>query len=158
LTGRVLWRQDRGLLALRGLLRPQIDLNNQGASSAGTGFNKSTTRYGVGATAIVNLIDRKLVLVASGNAGSGLGRYLDNTANGFGALSNVGLPGITAANTELESVGIYGGMMGLQYFFTPTIHTTMAIGGARIELPGYASMFGGRVGSSIASGTYSSTN
>jgi hypothetical protein len=34
----------------------------------------------------------------------------------------------------------------------------MAIGGARIELPSYASMFGGCVGSTIASGTCSSTN
>ena len=29
-TGRLVWKQEWGLLALRGLVRPQIDLNNRG--------------------------------------------------------------------------------------------------------------------------------
>jgi hypothetical protein len=64
----------------------------------------------------------------------------------------------TAAGTDVDAVGVYGGMVGLQFFFTPTIRTNMAIGGARVMLPGYVSQFGGCVGAVITSGTCSSTN
>jgi hypothetical protein len=157
-TGRLVWKQGWGLLALRGLVRPQIDLNNEGASGVSSQFNKSTSGFGVGLTGVVNLLDGRLVLMASGNAGDGLGRYLDGTSNGYGAVSNAGLPGVAANATSINATGTYGGMVGLQYFFTPTIRTNMSIGGARMILPSYASQFGGCVGSSIASGTCSSTN
>ena len=45
---RLSWKQKWGLLALRGLVRPQIELNNQGASAIGQRFSKSTAGYGVG--------------------------------------------------------------------------------------------------------------
>jgi hypothetical protein len=157
-TGRVVWKQGWGLLALRGLVRPQIDLNNEGPTAPAARFNKSTSGYGVGATGVVNLADGRLVLMATGNAGSGLGRYLDSTANGFGAVSDAGLAGVTASSTSLDAVGVYSGMVGLQYFFTPTIRTNVALGGARLTLPGYTSQFGGCVGATITSGTCSSTN
>jgi hypothetical protein len=41
-TGRLVWKQEWGLLALSGLVRPQIDLDNEGASAASSQFNKST--------------------------------------------------------------------------------------------------------------------
>jgi Porin subfamily len=157
-TGRLLWKQKWGLLALRGLLRSQIDLNNEGAAGAGSRFNKSTTGYGVGVTGVVNLFDDRLVLMASANVGSGIGRYLDSTSNGYGAVSNTGLSGVFAQTTSLDAVTVYGAMIGLQYFLTPTIRTNMAIGGARLMLPGYTSQFGGCVGASIPTGTCSSNN
>jgi len=157
-TGRLVWKQDWGLLALRGVARPQIGLNNEGATSVSARFNKTTAGYGVGPTAVLNLFERKLVLMASGNFGSGLGRYLDNTSNGFGAVSNAGLPGVAGNQASLEAVDVYGGMVGLQYFFTPTIRTNMALGGARMNLPGYVSQFGGCVGAALATGTCSATN
>lgn len=159
ITGRLLWKQDWGLIALRGLLRPQINLNNKGATDADARFNKSITGYGVGVTGVLNLLDRRLVLMASGNAGNGLGRYLDTTANGYSAVSNAGLTDITAENTNLDGVAVYAGMVGLQYFLTPTIRTNMAIGGARLmSYPSYVSQFGGCVDASVTSGTCSSTN
>jgi hypothetical protein len=157
-TGRLVWKQEWGLLALRGLVRPQIDLNNEGASAASAQFNKSTSGFGVGLTGVVNLLDGRLVLMASGNAGDGIGRYLDSTTNGYGAVSNAGLPGVASNTTSINAPGTYGGMVGLQYFFTPTIRTNMSIGGARIILPSYTSQFGGCVGASSATGTCSSTN
>jgi hypothetical protein len=96
--------------------------------------------------------------MASGNAGDGIGRYLDSTSNGYGAVSNAGLPGVASNTTSINAPGTYGGMVGLQYFFTPTISTNMSIGGARIVLPSYTSQFGGCVGASSSSGTCSSTN
>jgi len=157
-TGRVLYKRDWGQLALRGVVRPQIDLNNNGASSVPAQFNRSVTGYGIGVTAVVNLLDGRLVLMGSGNAGNGLGRYLDATANGFGAVSNAGLPGTTAADTSLNAVGVYGGMLGAQYFFTPTLRTNMAIGGARLMMPSYTAQFGGCVGAASSSGTCSTVN
>jgi hypothetical protein len=157
-TGRLVWKQEWGLLALRGLVRPQIDLNNEGASAASAQFNKSTSGFGVGLTGVVNLLDGRLVLMASGNAGDGIGRYLDSTSNGYGAVSNAGLPGVASNTTSINAPGTYGGMVGLQYFFTPTIRTNMSIGGARIILPSYTSQFAGCVGASSSSGTCSSTN
>jgi hypothetical protein len=157
-TGRLLWKQEWGLLALRGLVRPQIDLNNEGAAAVSSQFNKSTSGFGVGLTGVVNLLDGRLVLMATGNAGDGIGRYLDATSNGYGAVSNAGLPGVASNATSINAPGTYGGMVGLQYFFTPTIRTNMSIGGARIILPSYTSQFGGCVGASSSSGTCSSTN
>jgi hypothetical protein len=157
-TGRLLWKQNWGLVALRSVVRPQINLNNNGAANPSSRFNESTTGYGVGLTGVLNALDNRLVLMASANAGNGLGRYLDTTSNGFGAVSNAGLPGITGALADIDAVGVYGGMVGLQYFFTPAIRTNMVIGGARLSLPGYVSQFGGCVGATLASGTCSSTN
>ncbi len=158
LTGRLVWKQGWGLLALRGLVRPQIDLNNEGISATSAQFNKSTSGFGVGLTGVINLLDGRLVLMASGNAGDGIGRYLDSTSNGYGAVSNAGLPGVASNATSINAPGTYGGMVGLQYFFTPTIRTNMSIGGARIILPSYTSQFGGCVGASSSTGTCSSTN
>jgi len=157
-TGRVMWKQDWGLLALRGVVRPQIELNNQGATVAGSRFSKSTAGYGLGLTAVTKLLDGSLVLMASANGGSGLGRYLDATSNGFGAVSNAGLPGVTPANVNIDPVTSYGGMIGLQYFFTPTIRTNMALGGARLNMPSYTAAFGGCVGAASPTGTCSAVN
>jgi hypothetical protein len=105
-----------------------------------------------------NLWSDRLVLMASGNVGSGIGRYLDSTSNGYGAVSNAGLTGIAAQATSLNPVSVYAGMVGMQFFFTPTIRTNMSIGGARLMLPSYASQFDGCVGAAITTGTCSSTN
>jgi hypothetical protein len=157
-TGRVMWKQDWGLLALRGVVRPQIELNNQGATAPSSRFNKSAAGYGLGVTAVGQLLDGKLVLMASANGGSGLGRYLDATSNGFGAVSNAGLPGVTPFNTNLDAVTSYGGVVGLQYFFTPTLRTNMALGGARLIMPSYTTQFGGCAGATSPTGTCSAVN
>jgi hypothetical protein len=158
-TGRVLWKQDWGLLALRGVVRPQIDLNNQGATAINQQFKQSTSGYGVGVTGNVQVIPGRFILMASGNAGNGLGRYLDSTANGYGAVSSFGIPGSTLASTSgINAVGVYGGMVGAQVFFTPLLRTNMALGGARLILPGYTSQFGGCVGSTASTGTCAGTN
>jgi hypothetical protein len=155
----MLWRDSNiGLLALRGVVRPQINLNNNGATAVTSRFNRGVTGYGVGVTGVVNLLDGKLVLMGSGNAGNGLGRYLDNTAAGFGAVSNFGMPSITGNTASVNAVGVYGGMLGLQYFFTPTLRTNMSIGGARIMVPSYTAQFGGCVGSALAAGTCQTVN
>ncbi|MBO0712178.1 MAG: porin, partial [Acetobacteraceae bacterium] len=158
-AGRLMWRDPKiGLLALRGVVRPQINLNNNGATAIPQRFNRGTTGYGVGLTGVVNLVGGKLVLMASGNIGTGLGRYLTNTTNGFGAVSNFGLPGITADAAAIDPVSVYGGMVGAQYFFTPILRTNMSIGGARVMLPSYVSQFGGCVGAASSSGTCSTAN
>jgi hypothetical protein len=157
-TGRVLWKQDWGLLALRGVVRPQIDLDDEGATLALARFNKSTAGYGLGVTAVGSLLDGSLVLMASANGGSGIGRYLESSAAGYGAVSNAGLPGVAPADPSLDPVTAYGGMVGLQYFFTPTLRTNMALGGARIIMPSYTAQFGGCVGAASPTGSCSTGN
>ena len=157
-TARILYKDTWGSLALRAVLRPQINLNNEGSSTDDSQFNKSTTGYGFGPTVVFNAIKDKLILMASGNVGTGLGRYLDATTNGFGATSDFGLPGITGANASIDAVSVYGGMLGAQYYFTKTLRTNMAIGGARIMMPGYTAQFGGCVGSVATSGTCTNVN
>jgi hypothetical protein len=154
-TGRVLYKPGWGLLALRGVLRPQIAINDAGASSR---FEKSVFGYGVGVTLAVNMLDDRLVLTASGNAGNGLGRYLDSTTKGFGAASDFGLPGVTAANASLDTVGVHAGMIGAQYFLTPTLRTNIAIGGARLVLPQYTARFDGCVGAVSTKTTCATVN
>lgn len=83
----------------------------------------------------------RLVLMASGDAGDGIGRYLDSTSNGYGAVYNAGLPGVASNTTEYQCTR----HLRRQYFFTPAIRTNMSIGGARIILPSYTSQFGGCV-------------
>ena len=143
---------------MRGVVCPQIELNNSGAATPASRFNQSATGYGIGATGSVNLLDNTLVLMASGNAGSGLGRYLDASTNGFGAVTNAGLAGISGAATTPQTVNIYAGVVGLLYFFTPSLRTNLSLGGAWLSLPSYASSFGGCIGAAIASGTCGSTN
>ena len=157
-AGRLLWRDPSiGLLALRAVLRPQINLNNNAATAiTGSRFNRGTTGWGVGLTGVINLLDGKLVLMASGNAGQGLGRYLSNTSVGFGAVSDFGLTGVTANTASVDAVNVYGGMVGLQYFFTPTLRTNMSIGGARLEYPDFVSQF--CAGANATSTTCSTTN
>ncbi len=157
-TARLLYKDTWGTLALRAVLRPQINLNDQGASDVASRFNKSVTGYGIGPTVILNVVKDKFILMASGNFGNGLGRYLDATANGFGAISNFGLPGVTGETASISAVGVYGGMVGAQYYFTETLRTNMSIGGARLMMPGYTAQFGGCVGSPLSSGTCSSIN
>ncbi len=157
-TGRVQWKRGWGLLALRGVVRPQIELNNEGATLPSGRFNKSTAGYGLGVTAVGSLLDGSLVLMASANGGSGIGRYLDTTAAGFGAVSNAGLPGVAPSDPSLDPVTSYGGMVGLQYFFTPTLRTNMALGGARLIMPSYTTQFGGCVGAASPTGTCSAVN
>jgi hypothetical protein len=158
ITVRAMYRPSWGMVALRGLLRPQIGLNNAGASTVGMRFRETVTGYGIGTTVAINLWDDRLSLMASGNYGVGLGRYLEAAANGFGAVSNFGLSGTTAANASLDAVAVYGGMLGLRYFLTPTLRTNMAIGGAHMEYPSYVSQFGGCVGAPASSGTCSTVN
>jgi len=88
------------------------------------------------------LIGGHLVLMVSGNPGLGPGRYLARAANGLSAVSNFGLHGVTGDEANINAVDVYGGMVGAQYFFTPTL----SIGGAPLSCPGYVSQFGGCVG------------
>jgi Porin subfamily len=157
ITGRFLYKPAWGFLALRGVLRPQIEINDAGAAGASS-FEKSVVGYGVGVTAAVSMLDNRLVLTTSFNAGNGLGRYLDSTAKGFGAVSDFGLPGVTAADATLDTVGVYAGMLGAQYFFTPTLRTNMAIGGARLMSPQYTARFDGCVGTVSTKTTCATVN
>src|SRR6185312_16186830 len=75
-----------------------------------------------------------------------------------GAVSNAGLPGVTPSTTSLDAVTSYGGMVGLQYFFTPTLRTNMALGGARLIMPSYTRGFGGCVGAASLTGSCSAAN
>ena len=144
--GGTLWRSARCCVR-------KINLNDEEGAATADARNSTNRRQDTasGPTVVFNAIKDKLILMASGNVGTGLGRYLDATSNGFGAMSNFGLPGVTGANagTHRDAVGVYGGMIGAQYYFTKTLRTNMSIGGARLMMPSYAAQFGGVVGSAL---------
>ena len=140
-TARILYSQAMGSLALRGVVRPEIRLNNMGVAAAASRFNRSTSGWGLGVTGVLNLVDNRLALVGSLNAGDGIGRYLDSTSAGFGAVSNFGLAGVTAATTRVETVKVIGGMVGARYSFVPGLRTNIAYGMARLTYPGFANGF-----------------
>ena len=142
-TARFLVFQDWGQFALRGVVRPQIELNNQGAVAPGAAFSKSTTGWGIGSTGNVNLFDDRVILMATGNFGEGIGRYLDATSNGFGAVSNAGLPGVAGADARLNTVRVSAGLLGVQLNYTQSLRTNASLFGALLDYPSYVSQFGG---------------
>ncbi|MBN9560144.1 MAG: porin [Alphaproteobacteria bacterium] len=143
-TARLMIRRDWGQFALRGVVRPQIELNNQGAITPGTAFAKSTSGWGIGATGNVNLFDNRVILMATGNYGDGIGRYLDATSNGFGAVSNAGLPGVV--DPRINAVRVSAGLLGLQLNYTSNLRTNASLFGALLNYPSYVSQFAGCAG------------
>ncbi len=149
-TTRLLIRQDWGQFALRGVMRPQIGLNNQAAIAPGAAFASNTTGWGIGATGNVNLVGDRVILMATGNYGEGIGRYLDATSNGFGAVSNAGLPGVAGTDARLDTVRVSAGLLGLQVNYTSSLRSNASLFGALLDYPSYVSQFAGCFGTSGA--------
>ncbi len=157
-AARLMKEQPWYTLALRGVLRPEIALNNEAATAASGRYNKSTTGWGVGATGSVKLLDGRLQLEASVNYGPGLGRYLTTTSAGFGALSNAGLAGVTSARVDITPVKVLGAMVGASYKILPTLQANVSLGGGWLDNPGYVGQFGGCSGAAVAAGTCEQVN
>jgi hypothetical protein len=150
LTAQAVWEGGSGFAALRGMLR-QIRIHNGGASNPSQRYSDSALGFGIGATGGVHLLDRRLVLAASVNYGQGLGRYLDTSSAGFGAVSNFGLSTADGGGREIDTVDVLSGVVGLQYHWTPTLRTNASLHGVRLSYPDYVQNFAGCAGAGSGS-------
>jgi hypothetical protein len=149
LTFRGMWEDTWGFLALRGMVR-QIRIENNGATVPGQRYSSSTTGYGIGLTGAVNLLDKRLVLAGAADFGDGLGRYLDSTSSGVGAVTDFGANGRTS-NAQIDTVQVASAYVGAKYFFTPTLRSNVSLHGAHLNYPSYVAQFQGCGGGAAGS-------
>lgn len=149
LTLRAMWQDRWGFVALRGLVR-QIRIENNGAAALAQRYSASTTGYGIGVTGAVNVIPDRLVLAGAADFGEGIGRYLDSTSAGFGAVTNASLQG-TYNGARIDTVQVASGYVGAKYFFTPTLRTNLSLHGAHLNYPSYVAQFSGCTGATAGS-------
>lgn len=145
LTGQAIVEGDWGFAALRGMLR-QVRIDNRGAASPAARYTDSALGFGIGATGALNLLEKRLVLAGSIQYGEGLGRYLDSSAAGVGAVSNFGLPAALGGGREIDTVGVFAGLVGAQYHFTPNLRSNLSLHGVRLSFPDYVRAFAGCAG------------
>lgn len=150
LTAQGILEGDWGFVALRGLLR-QVRIENNGAASPAARYSDSALGYGIGATGALHLLNKRLILTGSVNYGQGIGRYLDSSSAGFGAVTAFGLPGIGAGGRNIDTVGVLAGFVGVQYHLTETVRTNASLYGVRLDYPGYVRAFSGCAGAGSGS-------
>jgi hypothetical protein len=142
LLARLTYGGDTGSVGARGLLR-QIRMDTSGTSAPVQG-SATTTGYGIALDGTLNM--RSIwdgfgpdQLIGSVHYGEGIGRYLDATLSGQGALSNIGLPGVNDASlTPLPSWGVIG---GYKRYWTPALRSNFSYAFAQADVPGFASQF-----------------
>ncbi|MBP0493571.1 porin [Pararoseomonas indoligenes] len=145
LTAQAIWEGRWGFAALRGMLR-QIRISNEGATSPAQRYSDSALGFGIGATGAVNLIDKRLILAGSAHYGQGLGRYLDSSSAGFGAVTSFGLPAVASGGQQVDTVDVAAAMVGLQYHWTETLRTNASLHWVRLSYPDYVRNFAGCAG------------
>ncbi|HEY4253809.1 MAG TPA: hypothetical protein VGM87_21550 [Roseomonas sp.] len=153
---RVTYRGDTYWADVRGMVR-EIRLDNDGATAANQRFTETATGWGMGVSGGIRLLDNRLVLFAQAHWGDGIGRYLDATSNGFGAVTNAGMAGVTPGQTKLNTVRVLAGNVGAAYYFTPTFRTNLWLAGAHLGYPSYVEQFGACAGTTAA-GTCNTVN
>lgn len=138
-TARLMAQGEWGLAALRAVLRPEININNQGAAAAGDRYSRSTTGWGIGFTGALNLLDKRLVLSTALTYGDGIGRYLDSTSAGLGAISSAGQ--VPAGQARVDTVRVATAMLGATWFFTPSLRANVSGAIAELDYPSYVANF-----------------
>jgi hypothetical protein len=155
LLGRLTYATEAGSIGARGLLRQiRMDTNGTNAPVQGTA---ATTGYGIALDGTLNM--RSIwggfgadQLLGSVYYGEGIGRYLDSTLSGQGAISDIGLPGVAGASlTPLPSWGVVG---AYRRYWLPGLRSNFAYAFAQADVPGYAAQF--PVGGSSATSLNSS--
>ncbi|WP_076865940.1 porin [Bradyrhizobium mercantei] len=136
----IVWRGESAFFALRGMVR-NIGISNEAASAAAQRYHASTTGYGLGATGGLNLFDNRLALFATANYGPGIGRYLITVSQGFGAVTNFGLPGVTSQAARIDTVTATAGLVGLQYRFLPNLQANALVSATSLSYPAYVTQF-----------------
>lgn len=138
-TARVMWRGESALFALRSMVR-NIEITN-GTAIPIQRYSASTLGYGIGATGALYFLDNHLTLSATANYGPGIGRYINTVSTGLGAVTNFGLPGITAQTATIDAVTAMSGLVGVQYKFLTNLQTNAFLAGATLSYPSYVSQF-----------------
>ncbi|WP_271611689.1 porin [Bradyrhizobium sp. CCBAU 21362] len=136
----VIWRGESAFFALRGLVR-SIGINNEAAFALAERYHASTLGYGIGVTGGLNLLDNRLALFATANYGPGIGRYLITVSQGFGAVTNFGLPGVTARTAQIDRVTATAGLVGVQYKFLPNLQANALVSATSLGYPSYVTQF-----------------
>jgi len=147
LAAQAIYQGDWGFTALRGVVR-EVRIDNGVASSAASRYNDTTVGYGLGFTGALNLLDKRLVLASTVNFGKGLGRYLNSSSNGYGAVTDFGLNGISGAQAKIDAVQVLSGIVGAQYHWSDKWRTNAMLHGVRLNYPSYVHDFAGCAGAS----------
>jgi hypothetical protein len=145
LTAQGIWEGNWGFAALRGMVR-QIKIDNGAAANTAQRYTDSSIGYGLGATGALQLLDRRLALVGTVSYGEGLGRYLDSSTAGYGAVSNFGLSAANGGGQEVDAVKVAAALVGLQYHWTDSLRTNASLHGVRLSYPDYVRNFAGCAG------------
>ncbi len=138
-TARLLAQGDWGLAALRGVLRPEIAIDNHGAANPADRYTRSTTGWGIGFTGALNLFDKRLVLSTALTYGDGIGRYLDSTSSGLSAVSTAGQ--VRTDQARIDTVRVASAMLGATWFILPNLKANVSGGIAELDYPDYVSRF-----------------
>ncbi len=117
-----------------------IEINN-GAGIPAQRYDASTLGYGIGASGSLYLLDGRLALFGTANYGPGIGRYLSMVSPGFGAVTNFGLPGVTAQTATIDAVTATAGVVGLQYKFLPNLQSNALVAAGKLKYPNYVNQF-----------------
>ncbi len=109
---RLHWQDEKvGSVALTGLLRPSMELTNVGDTNPALRYHQSTTGWGFQVAAMARLFERDRAFLRF-VYGQGVGRYLDSTANGQGAVTNAGLTGIGTTQVRINEVPMVAALLG----------------------------------------------
>jgi hypothetical protein len=142
LLARLTWRQDGVELGLRGILR-QIEIRTDGTAAP---VAVSETAPGWGVAGHVRIPLRLLweafgqdEIAAMAFYGDGIGRYFAGQTSGQDALTDLGLPGVTAPG--LDTIPSYGATLAYRRFWATTLRSTFSYAYARNDYPSYALAF-----------------
>ncbi len=129
---RLRYHNDWGIFAVRGMAR-QIEAN---LNAPGVSDTQSTIGWGLGAMTSMRTFGRDFVS-AQVNYGSGIGRYLDSTSNGQGAVLNQ--PGNAPA--ALDTVDVLSVSAGYQWRIADTLRANAYYAYAELRYPAFAAGF-----------------
>lgn len=142
LHGRLGWRQAGWELGLRGMLRG-LRIETDGTAAAGAGGRSAT---GWGFAGHVRMPMRALSdwfgadeLVGMAFYGEGIGRYFPGNTGGQDAVSNLGLPAVSAGGPlSFDPLPMWGLTAAYRRFWNETLRSNLSYSFGRQDYPGYA--------------------
>lgn len=143
LLGKLEYRRNGLVSDLRVLLR-ELSIRTEGTSAAPPALTRNTTGWGVAGMARFPM--RWLSdafgpdeLIGMAYYGEGIGRYFSGNTSGQDAISDIGLPGVTAF--ALDTLPTYGGTVSYRRFWTPQLRSNFVYSYAWQQYPSYAMLF-----------------
>jgi hypothetical protein len=143
LLGRLDYRRDGLVTDLRVLLR-ELSIRTEGTAAAPPALTRNAAGWGVAGMARFPMrwLSEGLgpdELIGMGYYGRGIGRYFGGNTAGQDAMSDIGLPGVTAFS--LDPLPTYGGTVSYRRFWTPQLRSNFVYSYAWQQYPSYGMLF-----------------